>query len=52
MANTHLERGIGIHEIYSGELGYKGELIKKVTPVIFWLFFLVGLDQQILLTEK
>lgn len=46
MADTHLDSGSGIREIYSGELGYKGGSIKKVNSGYLVAVFSGGASEQ------
>ena len=52
MADTHLDSGSGIREIYSGELGYKGGLIKKVNSGYILAVFSGGSGEQDLEVAK
>lgn len=52
MADTHLDSGSGIREIYSGELGYKGGLIKKVKSGYILAVFSGGSSEQDLEVAK
>ncbi len=52
MADTHLDSGIGVREIYSGELGYKGGLIKKVNGGYILAVFSGGKSEQDLEVSK
>ena len=52
MADTHLDSGSGIREIYSGELGYKGGLIKKVNSGFILAVFSGGSGEQDLEVAK
>lgn len=46
MADTHQDSGSGLREIYSGELGYKGGLIKKVSSGYILAVFSGGSSKQ------
>jgi len=46
MADTHLDSGSKIREIYSGELGYQGGLIKKVKSGYILAVFSGGSGEQ------
>jgi len=46
MADTHLDSGSKIREIYNGELGYKGGLIKKVKSGYILAVFSGGSGEQ------
>ncbi len=52
MADTHLDSGSGVREIYSGELGYKGGLIKKVKSGYLIAVFSGGKSEQDLEVSK
>jgi hypothetical protein len=52
MADTHLDSGSGMREIYSGELGYKGGLIKKVKSGYILAVFSGGKSEQDLEVAK
>lgn len=52
MADTHLDSGSKIREIYSGELGYKGGLIKKVKSGYILAVFSGGSSEQDLEVAK
>ncbi|MFA5330408.1 MAG: hypothetical protein WC384_21630 [Prolixibacteraceae bacterium] len=52
MADTHLDSGSGVREIYSGELGYKGGLIKKVNGGYLLSVFSGGKSEQDLEVAK
>lgn len=52
MADTHLDSGSKIREIYSGELGYKGGLIKKVKSGYILAVFSGGSGEQDLEVAK
>jgi hypothetical protein len=52
MADTHLDSGSGIREIYSGELGYRGGLIKKVNSGYILAVFSGGSGEQDLEVAK
>jgi hypothetical protein len=52
MADTHLDSGSGVREIYSGELGYKGGLIKKVDSGYILAVFSGGASEQDLEVAK
>jgi hypothetical protein len=52
MADTHLDSGSGVREIYSGELGYKGGLIKKVNSGYLLAVFSGGSGEQDLEVAK
>jgi hypothetical protein len=52
MADTHLDSGSGVREIYSGELGYKGGLIKKVNSGYILAVFSGGSGEQDLEVAK
>jgi len=52
MADTHLDSGSGVREIYSGELGYKGGLIKKVSSGYILAVFSGGSGEQDLEVAK
>jgi hypothetical protein len=52
MADTHLDSGSGVREIYSGELGYKGGLIKKVSSGYILTVFSGGSGEQDLEVAK
>lgn len=52
MADTHLDSGSGIREIYSGELGYKGGLIKKVKSGYILSVFSGGKSEEDLEVAK
>lgn len=46
MADTHRDSGSGVREILSGELGYKGGLIKKVNSGYLLAVFSGGKSEQ------
>ena len=46
MADTHLDSGSKIREVYNGELGYKGGLIKKVKSGYILAVFSGGSGEQ------
>jgi hypothetical protein len=46
MADTYKDSGSGVREIYSGELGYKGGLIKKVDSGYILAIFSGGSGEQ------
>ena len=52
MAETHMDSGSGIREIFSGELGYKGGLIKKVKSGYILAVFSGGSSDQDLEVAK
>jgi hypothetical protein len=52
MAETHLDSGSGIRPVYSGELGYKGGLIKKVKSGYILAVFSGGSSDQDLEVAK
>ena len=52
MADTHLDSGSGVREIYSGELGYKGGAIKKVGSGYLLAVFSGGSGEQDLEVAK
>ncbi len=52
MADTHLDSGSGIRKILSGELGYKGGLIKKVNSGYILAVFSGGSGEQDLEVAK
>lgn len=52
MADTHLDSGSKIREIYSGELGYKGGLIKRVNSGYILAVFSGGSGEQDLEVAK
>ncbi|MBA4410162.1 MAG: hypothetical protein Q8S54_06790 [Bacteroidota bacterium] len=52
MADTHRDSGSKIREIYSGELGYKGGLIKKVNSGYILAVFSGGSGEQDLEVAK
>lgn len=52
MADTHLDSGSNIREIYNGELGYKGGLIKKVKSGYILAVFSGGSGEQDLEVAK
>lgn len=52
MADTHLDSGSGIRKILSGELGYKGGLIKKVSSGYILAVFSGGSSEQDLEVAK
>jgi len=52
MADTHLDSGSRIREIYSGELGYQGGLIKKVHSGYILTVFSGGSGEQDLEVAK
>jgi hypothetical protein len=52
MADTHLDSGSGVRDIYSGELGYKGGLIKKVNSGYILAVFSGGSGEQDLEVAK
>jgi len=52
MADTHLDSGSKIREIYSGELGYKGGLIRKVKSGYILAVFSGGSSEQDLEVAK
>ena len=52
MADTHLDSGSKIREIYNGELGYKGGLIKKVKSGYLIAVFSGGSGEQDLEVAK
>lgn len=52
MAATHQNSGSGVHEIYSGELGYKGGLIKKAKSGYLLAVFSGGSSEQDLEVAK
>ena len=52
MADTHRDSGSGVREIYSGELGYKGGLIKKVNSGYILAVFSGGSSDQDLEVAK
>ena len=52
MADTHLNSGSGIRGILSGELGYKGGLIKKVNSGYILAVFSGGQSEQDLDVSK
>jgi hypothetical protein len=52
MADTHQDSGSGIREIYSGELGYRGGLIKKVKAGYILAVFSGGSSEQDLEVAK
>jgi hypothetical protein len=52
MADTHLDSGSKIREIYNGELGYKGGLIKKVKSGYLLAVFSGGSGEQDLEVAK
>ncbi len=52
MADTHLDSGSGVREIYSGELGYKGGLIRKVNSGYILAVFSGGSGEQDLEVAK
>ena len=52
MADTRKDSGSGVREIYSGELGYKGGLIKKVKSGYILAVFSGGSSEQDLEVAK
>lgn len=52
MADTHLDSGSKIREIYNGELGYQGGLIKKVKSGYILAVFSGGSSEQDLEVAK
>jgi len=52
MADTHLDSGSKIREIYNGELGYQGGLIKKVKSGYILAVFSGGSGEQDLEVAK
>lgn len=52
MADTHLDSGSGVRPVYSGELGYKGGLIKKVNSGYILAVFSGGSSDQDLEVAK
>lgn len=52
MADTHQDSGSGVREIFSGELGYKGGLIKKVKSGYILAVFSGGSGEQDLEVAK
>lgn len=46
MADTHRDSGSGVREIYSGELGYQGGLIRKVSSGYILAVFSGGSGEQ------
>ena len=52
MADTHRDSGSKIREIYSGELGYQGGLIKKVNSGYLLAVFSGGSGEQDLEVAK
>ena len=52
MADTHLDSGSGIREVFNGELGYKGGLIKKVKSGYLLSAFSGGSGEQDLEVAK
>ena len=52
MADTHQDSGSGIRPVYSGELGYKGGLIKKVKSGYILAVFSGGSSDQDLEVAK
>lgn len=52
MADTHLDSGSKVREIYNGELGYKGGLIKKVKSGYILAVFSGGSGEQDLEVAK
>lgn len=52
MADTHLDSGSKIREIYNGELGYQGGLIKKVNSGYILAVFSGGSGEQDLEVAK
>ena len=52
MADTHRDSGSGVREIYSGELGYQGGLIKKVNSGYILAVFSGGSGEQDLEVAK
>lgn len=52
MADTHLDSGSGVRPVYSGELGYKGGLIKKVNSGYILAVFSGGNSDQDLEVAK
>jgi hypothetical protein len=52
MADTHLDSGSGVRKILSGELGYKGGLIKKVNSGYILAVFSGGSSEQDLEVAK
>lgn len=52
MADTHLDSGSGVRGILSGELGYKGGLIKKVKSGYILAIFSGGSGEQDLEVAK
>lgn len=52
MADTHLDSGSGVRPVYSGELGYKGGLIKKVKSGYILAIFSGGSSDQDLEVAK
>jgi len=52
MADTHKDSGSGVREIYSGELGYKGGLIRKVKSGYILAVFSGGSSEQDLEVAK
>ena len=52
MADTRMDSGSGVREIYSGELGYKGGLIKKVKSGYVLAVFSGGSSEQDLEVAK
>jgi len=52
MADTHRDSGSGIREVYSGELGYQGGLIKKVNSGYILAVFSGGSGEQDLEVAK
>ena len=52
MADTHLNSGSGVREVYRGELGYQGGLIKKVNSGYVLAVFSGGSSEQDLVVAK
>lgn len=52
MADTHLDSGSGVRKILSGELGYKGGLIKKINSGYILAVFSGGSGEQDLEVAK
>lgn len=52
MADTHLDSGSKIREVYNGELGYKGGLIRKVKSGYILAVFSGGSGEQDLEVAK
>lgn len=52
MADTHFDSGSKVREIYSGELGYQGGLIKKVSSGYILAVFSGGSGEQDLEVAK